>query len=124
MIPAFYDYLAEQPGAVGLWVHPGVYGDLDEFEHRIDARDEVMSLLEIHIEDPDGSPEDIITRVEILSNHGEVAASMAGDDTVFDWSVTLESDTARYYYVRVGTASVLTGGDGVTAWTAPVWTGR
>jgi hypothetical protein len=79
---------------------------------------------EIHIEDPDDSPEDIITLVEIISDHGEVVASVTGGDTVFDCSVTLTSDAARYYYVRVSTASTLSGEEGVTAWTAPVWTGR
>jgi hypothetical protein len=111
------------------------YATLDEnlrVEYSLDG--EVMGSIlalpmvaytaEIHIEDPDGSPEDIITLVEIVSDHGEVVASMTGGDTVFDWSVTLESDTARYYYVRVSTASTLTGEEGVTAWTAPVWTGR
>jgi len=33
-------------------------------------------------------------------------------------------DEERYYYVRVTTASDFAGVEGVTAWTAPVWTGR
>jgi hypothetical protein len=34
------------------------------------------------------------------------------------------SDTERYYFVGVTTASDFWGNEGVTAWTAPVWTGR
>lgn len=232
VIPAFYDWLASHPGAIGHWPHPGLYGDLDEFEHRTDARDAVMSLIEIHnygsfvgapaswgvhdyepqyqmalekgwhvmpaavsdthasdwivgspvrtvllarsrapadlydamrasrgyatldenlrirfsldgavmgsvlatradahtasisIEDPDAVPEDAVTRVEIVSDHGEVVASLGANDTRVDWNVKLQSGTARYFYVRVTTASDLGGGEGVTAWTAPVWTGR
>ena len=232
VIPAFYDWLASHPGAIGHWPHPGLYGDLDEFEHRTDARDAVMSLIEIHnfgsfvgapaswgvhdyepqyqmalekgwhvmpaavsdthasdwivgspvrtvllapsrapadlydamrasrgyatldenlrirfsldgavmgsvlaapadahtasisIEDPDAVPEDAVTRVEIVSDHGEVVASLGANDTRVDWKVELQSGTARYFYVRVTTASDLGGGEGVTAWTAPVWTGR
>jgi hypothetical protein len=39
-------------------------------------------------------------------------------------SFQVSSSTSRYYYVRVTTASDVTGGPGFTAWTAPVWTGR
>ena len=65
-----------------------------------------------------------MTRVEIVSDHGEVVASLGANDTRVDWNVTLRSGSARYFYVRVTTASDLGGGEGVTAWTAPVWTGR
>lgn len=78
----------------------------------------------IHIEDPDGVPTDAITLVEIVSNGGAVVASLSADSTVVNWQVRLSSETARYFYVRVSTASNLPGSAGVTAWTAPVWTGR
>jgi hypothetical protein len=79
----------------------------------------------IHIEDDDGVSTDAITLVEIVSDGGVVVASMEGDGTtVFDWSATLESDTASYYFLRVYTESGDLGLPGVTAWTAPVWTGR
>ncbi|HEX7392662.1 MAG TPA: CehA/McbA family metallohydrolase [Thermoplasmata archaeon] len=78
----------------------------------------------IHIEDPDGVASDAITLVEIISDGGVVVASMPGGSTVFDWEVSFESDSSHYYYVRVTTASALSGGEGITAWTAPVWTGR
>jgi len=77
----------------------------------------------IHIEDPDGTG-DAVTAVEIVSDGGAVAASRTAGAAVVDWSVTLGSSTSRYYYVRVSTASNLTGGPGVTPWTASVWTGR
>lgn len=232
VIPAFYDWLAAQPDVLGHWVHPGIYGDLDEFDHWNEVRDQAMNSIEIHnygswlgapanwgvydyepqyimalekgwhimpaagsdthspdwivgssvrtvllaerlssedlyaamrahrgyatldsnlriryrlngevmgsilaeaggsytaeiqVEDPDGVAEDAITLIELISDHGEVVASRSGDDTAVDWTVTLESDTARYYYLRVTTASGLDGSEGVTAWTAPVWTGR
>jgi len=77
----------------------------------------------IHIEDPDGVASDAITLVEIVSDEGIVVASMSADSTVVDWTVTLDTESASYYYLRVTTASALSGGEGVTAWTAPVWTG-
>ena len=79
---------------------------------------------QIHIEDPDGIPSDNITLIEIISDGGQVVASQSFNSTTVDWKVTLTSRTARYYYVRVTTASNVSGGEGVTAWTAPVWTGR
>jgi hypothetical protein len=77
----------------------------------------------IHIEDPDGAA-DAITLVEIVSDGGAVVASTAPNTAVVDWTPTLASSTARYFYVRVTTASNSSGGPGLTAWTAPVWTGR
>jgi hypothetical protein len=82
----------------------------------------------VAIEDPDGGA---ITLVEIVTDGGRVAARLAADSPVVEWTTRLASPTARYYYVRVTTesneASVLashTGGEGITAVTAPVWTGR
>jgi len=77
----------------------------------------------IHVEDPDGAG-DAISGLEIVSDGGVVVASKAANANVVDWTVTLSSATARYFYVRVTTASNSTGGPGLTAWTAPVWTGR
>lgn len=231
-IEGFYDWLGSLPGAIGLWPHPGLYGDQDDFEHRTPLRDRAMSLIEIHnygswlgapanwgvhdyepayvtaldngwhimpaatsdthnndwivgspvrtvllapgpgradlydamrsnrgyatldenlrvryslngevmgstlvgsdgrytaeiaIEDPDGVSGDAITRVEIVSDGGEVVARRPFGSTTVNWKVMLESPTARYFYVRVTTASDVSGGEGLTAWTAPVWTGR
>ncbi len=81
-------------------------------------------LARIHIEDPDGTPTDAVTLVEIVSDGGSVMASLAAERTAVDWQLRLTSETARYFYVRVSTASSLPGLAGVTAWTAPVWTGR
>ncbi|MDH4123863.1 MAG: CehA/McbA family metallohydrolase [Thermoplasmata archaeon] len=79
--------------------------------------------VKVHIEDPDGVASDAITKVEVISDGGVVVASMNADSTVVDWEVTLSSEDARYFYIRVTTASNLDGVEGVTAWTAPVWTG-
>lgn len=226
----FYDKLAAQSGAVGLWVHPTDYGDnFDDFAYWNTARDQGMGLLEIHnygswsmpyalleyeasyimaldqgwhvmpaansdthspdwisgsevrtvllaknltstdlyaamsasrgyatldknlrilytlngaimgsvlesadtsytasiqIEDPDGSPSEAITLVEVISDGGEVVASLPANTVNFESEITFSSNTAHYFYLRVTTASNVSGGEGVTAWTAPVWTGR
>lgn len=78
----------------------------------------------IDVVDPDGTPQDEITRVELVTDHGAVVASQATSGTDVTVSFDVSSSTSRYYYVRVTTASDVTGGPGVTAWTAPVWTGR
>jgi len=78
----------------------------------------------IHIEDPDGIAADEITLVEIVSDAGEVVASVPTGGNVVDITMQLSSHTATYFYLRVTTASGLDGAPGVTAWTAPVWTGR
>lgn len=82
------------------------------------------SMASIHIEDPDGTPGDAITLVEIVSDGGIVVASIPTSGNVVDLNVQLNSGSAHYYYLRVTTASNLDGVPGVTAWTAPVWTGR
>lgn len=82
-------------------------------------------VADIHIEDPDGTAGDTITFVEVVSDGGEVVGSIGGDgSTALDWTVTLTSEDASYYYVRVYTESGAEGLPGVTAWTAPVWTGN
>jgi hypothetical protein len=78
----------------------------------------------IHIEDPDGTASDEITLVEIVSDHGVVVASVPTSGTTVDLTLTLSSESAQYFYVRVTTASNLSGEEGLTAWTAPVWTGN
>lgn len=76
----------------------------------------------IQISDPDGI-KDEITLVEIVSDGGKVVASIPTKGTSIDLTVQLSSDSARYFFVRVTTASPLEGPPGLTAWTAPVWTG-
>jgi hypothetical protein len=78
----------------------------------------------VQIEDPDGVSSDAISLVEIISDGGTVVASKHTKGTVVDLTFSLSSESAHYYYVRVTTASGIDGTPGVTAWTAPVWTGR
>jgi len=78
----------------------------------------------IQISDPDRAKSDAITLVEIVSDGGKVVASVPTRGNSVDLAITLDSGSAHYFYVRVTTASPLNGGPGVTAWTAPVWTGR
>lgn len=80
-----------------------------------------LCTAKIHIEDPDGVASDRITKVEIVSNGGVVVATLNADSTVVDWTITFASAGASYFYVRVTTMSNVTGGEGPTAWTAPVW---
>ena len=79
--------------------------------------------LSVRISDPDGAA-DAIKLVEIVSDGGVVVASKRFDSAKVQWTTTLTSDSAHYFYVRVTTASNLSGVEGLTAWTAPVWTGR
>lgn len=77
----------------------------------------------IQISDPDGLVDEI-TMVEIISDGGEVVASIPTSGASVDLTIELTSEDASYFYVRVYTASPLNGEEaGVTAWTAPVWTG-
>ncbi len=79
----------------------------------------------MHVEDPDGTAGDAITKVEVVSDGGEVVATVVGDgSTVLESSFTLVSGDAGYYYLRVYTESGEDGLPGVTAWTSPVWTGN
>jgi hypothetical protein len=77
----------------------------------------------IQIRDPDGAV-DAVKLVEIVSDGGVVVAKKSFNSANVSWSPTLSSATARYFYARVTTASDFWGQRGITAWTAPVWTGR
>jgi len=77
----------------------------------------------IQIYDPDGAA-DAITSVEILWDTGEMVVWNSEPSNSIDITVEFESEDARYFYVRVNTVSPLEGEPGITAWTAPVWTGN
>jgi hypothetical protein len=77
----------------------------------------------IQISDPGGA-KDAVKLVEIVADGGTVVARKAFNSAGVSWSPTVSSSTARYFYLRVTTASDFEGDEGVTAWTAPVWTGR
>lgn len=78
----------------------------------------------VRIEDPDGAPADEITLVEIVSDGGVVVQSVQTSGAYVELTLPLDSVDASYFFVRVTTASPLEGTvPGVTAWTAPVWTG-
>jgi hypothetical protein len=85
-------------------------------------RDEYEATVQVF--DPDGAA-DAITLIEIVADGGEVVAtSPRFNSASFTWTTTLASTAERYFWVRLTTASDLAGSEGVTAWTAPVWTGR
>lgn len=73
----------------------------------------------VHVSDPDVTAAgDAVTKLELISDGGAVVAAKAVAGHSVSWTPTARSATARWFYLRVTT------GDGVTAWTAPVWTGR
>jgi hypothetical protein len=87
---------------------------------------------DVKIRDPGalaGRASDAITRLELVSDAGAVVRSLKlsggeGMRTVA-WRPTDLPADAKYFWLRVSTASDdVTGLPGVTAWTAPVWTGR
>jgi len=80
-------------------------------------------LASIKVSDPDGL-KDEITQIDIIADGGEVVASIPTSGSSVELTVELDSEDASYFFVRVTTASPLEGAPGVTAWTAPVWTGR
>ncbi len=77
----------------------------------------------VRVHDPDGAA-DAVRLIEIVADGGAVVASKAFDAADVTWVQALPSTTERYFWVRVTTASDFWGNEGVTAWTAPVWTGR
>jgi len=87
-----------------------------------EGRDGYVARVEVH--DPDGAA-DAVKLIEIVADGGEVVAtSPAFNSADGTWVQALPSTTEHYFYVRVTTASDFWGNEGVTAWTAPVWTGR
>jgi len=87
---------------------------------------------EVKISDPDalaGRAADAVTLVEIVSDRGVVVKSLklgaATGVKAVAWTAKGLPVASRYFWVRVSTASDdVNGVPGVTAWTAPVWTGR
>lgn len=81
-------------------------------------------IASIQIQDPDGGASEAITLVEVISDGGQVVYRFSPNTPSVDEEIAFESENASYFYLRVTTASNVSGGPGVTAWTAPVWTGR
>ena len=79
----------------------------------------------LQILDPDAVGDEI-TLIELVSDNNVTVWSCAPNSNSFaDFDIELSGEGApRYFFVRVTTASPLNGDvEGVTAWTAPVWTG-
>ena len=62
--------------------------------------------------------DDDTTFVEIISDYGEVVASYEVGDFEFAFDITVKSDTARYFYLKLYSRI------GETTISSPVWTGR
>lgn len=69
----------------------------------------------VTVDDPDSN--DVISKVEIITNSGRVAASKTFETNAVEWNFELPS-VQGYYYVRVTQA------DKNIAVTAPVWVGQ
>ena len=79
----------------------------------------LTSTYHFHVEigDIDKSNPKKTVRCEVISDYGKKVKIIEGVDfSAFDF--TVESDTARYFYLRVIDE------DGLKTWSAPVWTGR
>jgi hypothetical protein len=86
---------------------------------------------DINISDPDiANPNDKITRIDIVKDHGEVVQTYTPDSPAYSvtWKPVIKDTKAAYFFVRVWDAG---GGDSPKpdlsqpiAWLAPVWTGR
>lgn len=80
----------------------------------------------IEMFDPDGAGDEI-TLIEIVTDYNETVCSFMPNSCSFpELSIVLSGlDMPRYFFLRVTTASPLNGDvEGLTAWTAPVWTGN
>jgi len=55
---------------------------------------------------------------EIVSDYGEVVASRDVGKYMFDFEMTVKSETARYFYIKLYSKI------GEVTWSAPIWTGR
>ncbi len=86
---------------------------------------------DIQISDPDtGNPNDKITKIDIVKDHGEVVQTYMPSTPSYSvrWKPVIQDAKAGYFFVRVWSAG---GGDSPrpdpskpVAWLAPVWTGR
>ncbi|MEO6912083.1 MAG: hypothetical protein ABI158_14290, partial [Edaphobacter sp.] len=86
---------------------------------------------DINVGDPDtNNPNDKITKIDIIKDHGEVVQSYTPDTPGYtvNWKPIIKDTTNKYFFVRVWNAG---GGDAPKAdsakpiaWLAPVWTGR
>ncbi len=80
----------------------------------------------LQVFDPDALGDEI-TLIEIVSDHNVTVWSCEpGGNSFSDMEIVLSGEDApRYFFVRVTTVSPLNGEvSGLTAWTAPVWTGN
>jgi hypothetical protein len=75
------------------------------------------NLLEIEIQITDPDPADLIQKVELIADGGDIAATNTFASTTVNWSLQLSS-VYRYYYLKI------TETDGDLAVTAPIWSGR
>ncbi len=62
--------------------------------------------------------EDETVFIEVVSDYGEIVASREVGKYMFDFDITVHSDTARYFYLKLHSRS------GEVTISAPVWTGR
>ena len=120
-----YDAMSSQRGYATLDKNLRMYYELNGAVMGSTLEEQTSEYVaHIYVEDPDGTPEDEITLIEVISDGGEVVATIEASGALVDIVVELSSEDASYFYLRISTASNVTGGEGYTAWSSPVWTGR
>jgi hypothetical protein len=122
---SLYDAMSEQRGYATLDKNLQMYYELNgQIMGTTLSEPTSEYTAHIHVEDPDGTAEDEITLIEVVSDGGMVVATIETSGTSVDVVVDISSEDARYFYIRISTASNIDGGEGYTAWSSPVWTGR
>lgn len=74
------------------------------------------STLNINVNVSDAEATDSISKIEVITTGGAVAASSAFASNVVNWSTQIPA-TNKYYYIKV------TESDGDFAFSAPIWIG-
>lgn len=80
--------------------------------------DETQYHLDIELIHQKPSDQEAFRLVEVISDYGTVLARKECNSYEVHWELTVESHTARYFFVRVVNEAQQ------RIWTAPVWTGR
>ena len=81
---------------------------------------DVLDFTVIAYDPDDDDPDDRITRIEIVTDKGELVLAETFDAHHVTWSPSVAAGEAKYFFVLVYTADKT---DGPTAYVAPVWTG-
>lgn len=121
-----------QDGVLDAMAHRRTYATLDKnLEISYTVNRKIMGSdiekadkyrFDISVNEPDSGKEDqVITKIEIVTDGGEVVASSEFQDYNVEWRPVIEDTGKDYYFVLVYNASRQ---DGPIAFVAPVWIER